>query len=190
MKEYRKLTSVKHSTQIKFFAKLFLVCVIFYTLVIFYVGDKTEWNVLTLTKEKIFVPSLSSEVLEIHRRLKLSNPGYMGLPVNLTLDLLPEDIKAEIDESNEKFKFNEFVSRLIPLDRKLPDYRTVECRSAVYAENLPKVSIILSFYNEPFTMVMRTIYSILKRSPLELIEEIILLDDCSDDRALKLNDST
>lgn len=156
-------------------------------MVIFYVGwnkEKTDWKVLTLLNDEIYVPALSDEILDIHRRLNLTNPGYLGLPVNLPKDL-PEDIKAEVDRSNEEFKFNEFISRLIPLDRVLPDFRTYECKTAEYSKNLPKVSIILAFYNEPFTMVMRTIYSILKRSPLELIEEIILVDDCSDSSELK-----
>jgi hypothetical protein len=130
-------------------------------------------------REELYVIPLSEEILEIHRRLNLTNPGYMGKAVELT-DNLPEDIQAEVDRSNEMFKFNEFVSQLIPFDRELPDYRKNHCRSVEYSNDLPKVSVILAFYNEPFSMVMRTIYSVLKRSPPELIEEIILVDDCSD----------
>lgn len=184
-KEYRKISNGNFSRHFRLTTKLLLACVIFYTLLIFYAGrssHKTSWKMLTLLNEEIYVPALSDEILDIHRRLNLTNPGYMGLAVDLPTDL-PEDIKAEVDKSNDKFKFNEFISRLIPLDRQLKDFRTDECKTAEYAKILPKVSIILSFYNEPFTMVMRTLYSILKRSPLELIEEIILVDDCSDDRA-------
>ena len=133
----------------------------------------------TIHHDDIFVLPLSDEILDIHRRLNLTNPGYMGKPVKLP-DILPEDIKQELNASYEEFKFNEFVSRLIPLDRELPDYRQGTCKNASNADNLPKVSVILSLYNEPFSMVMRTIYSILKNSPPELVEEILLVDDLSD----------
>ena len=128
---------------------------------------------------EIFVPPLSGQILEIHRRLNLTNPGHLGKPVVLP-EHLPEDIQAEVNKSIDEFKFNEFVSRLIPLDRELPDYRKGTCKTANYSSNLPKVSVIMAFYNEPFSMVMRTIYSILRLSPPELIEEILLIDDCSD----------
>lgn len=131
------------------------------------------------SKDKIYVPPIPDEILDFHRRLNLTNPGYMGKPVKF-LTRLPEDIKMQINASYEEFKFNEFVSRLIPLDRELPDYRQGTCKTASYAKNLPKVSVILAFYNEPISMMMRTIYSVLKRSPPELIEEILLVDDCSD----------
>lgn len=137
-------------------------------------------NVSVDSKElKIPVPPLSSEILSYHQRLKLKNPGHMGKPVILPKEI-PEDIQAEVNKSISEFKFNEFVSRLIPLDRELPDYRRGTCINAKYLPDLPKVSVILAIYNEPFTMVMRTVFSILKRSPAELLEEIILVDDCSD----------
>jgi len=131
------------------------------------------------SSEEIYVPPFSDEILEFHRRLNLTDAGYMGKPVMLP-EHLPDDIQAEVNRSLEQFKFNEFVSRLIPLDRQLPDYRKGTCKTANYSSDLPKVSVVMSFYNEPFSMVMRTIYSILKRSPPELIEEILLVDDCSD----------
>lgn len=129
--------------------------------------------------EEIFVPPISPTILELHRRLELVNPGHMGQPVVLP-ENLPDDIQSEVDASLENFKFNEFVSRLIPLDRELPDFRQDSCKTKKYSSNLPKVSVVLVFHNEPFSMLMRTIYSILKRSPPELIREIVLIDDCSD----------
>lgn len=128
---------------------------------------------------EISVPSLSPEILDYHRRLNLTSPGHMGLPVILPKDL-PPDIQAEVNQSINEFKFNEFLSRLIPLDRELPDYRQGTCLNVTYLPNIPKVSVVIAFYNEPFTMLMRTVFSILNRSPAELIEEIVLVDDCSD----------
>lgn len=132
-----------------------------------------------IIKNEIYVLPLSIEILEIHRRLNLTNPGHLGAPVNLPKNI-PEDIQVLMNKSNEYFQFNEFVSQLIPFDRELKDFREDACRAANYSNDLPKVSVILAFYNEPFSMLMRTIYSVLKRSPPELIEEILLVDDFSD----------
>lgn len=179
--------STNHSTYLKIFAKVLITGLALYVLLLYYVSWNQRERDFVIDKTfamsndatEILVPPLSDDILEIHRRLNLTNPGYMGEPVVLPNNL-PEDIKAQVNKSNEEFKFNEFVSRLIPLDRELPDYRKGTCKTANYSSNLPKVSVIIAFYNEPFSMVMRTIYSILKLSPPELIEEILLIDDCSD----------
>ena len=174
---------LRHLKRLHILIKVLLVTLALYAFLILYKRLSDSQKNVSFWTASLFVPPLSDEILDIHRRLNLTNPGYLGAGVKLP-ENLPEDIQAEVDQSNEKYKFNEFVSRLIPLDRELKDYRTDECRTANYSVNLPKVSIILSFYNEPFTMVMRTIYSILNRSPLDLIEEILLVDDCSDSSKL------
>lgn len=122
---------------------------------------------------------LSVESFDYVQRMKLTSPGHLGAPVVFTAPI-PDDIQSKIGDSNNEFKFNEFVSRLIPLDRELPDVRQETCKTQIYAENLPKASIIVAYYNEPFSTLMRTVHSVLNRSPPELIEEIILVDDCSD----------
>lgn len=131
-------------------------------------------------EKQFYLPPESEVIIELRSRLNLTEPGYMGQPVILP-KAVPIDIQTMMNNSFEKYKFNEFVSQLIPLDRELPDFRTDQCKTKQYSENLPKVSVILSFYNEPFSMLMRTVYSILFRSPEELLEEILLVDDCSDD---------
>ena len=117
-------------------------------------------------------------ILELHTRLNLSNPGYMGEAVVLppVLDL---DIQKMLNQSWETYKFNEFVSSLVPLDRELPDIRTDYCKQLNYSTNLPMASVILVLHNEALSTVLRTVYSVLNRSPESLIREIILVDDCS-----------
>lgn len=112
------------------------------------------------------------------KELGLVNPGENGEPVILPANISAE-IKQKVDEGYERHGFNSFVSNLISLNRKVPDPRAEICRQKTY-ENLPKASIVITLYNEEWTLLMRTIHSIVNRSPSELIEEIVLSDDASD----------
>jgi len=48
-----------------------------------------------------------------------------------------------------------------------------------YSEDLPDVSVIISFYNEAWRTLLRTIHSVIDKSPARLLREIILMDDGS-----------
>lgn len=136
------------------------------------------------SKHSIPKPILSSEKLELHRRLNLTNPGHLGAGVILPVNLEP-DIEKMRNQSFEKYQINEFVSSLVPIDRELPDIRTAYCREKKYSEKLPMASIVMVFHNEALSMILRTMYSILNRTPAHLLREIILVDDCSDIENLK-----
>lgn len=78
--------------------------------------------------------------------------------------------------------FNALVSNNIGLIRDLPDTRHKVCAREVTRESdqLPQASVIMCFYNEHKMTLMRSIKSVLERTPEYLLKEIILVDDNSD----------
>ncbi|XP_045142896.1 polypeptide N-acetylgalactosaminyltransferase-like 6 isoform X2 [Echinops telfairi] len=114
----------------------------------------------------------------IQKEALRSGKGEHGKPYPLT----DED---HDDSAYRENGFNIFVSNNIALERSLPDIRHANCKHKMYLERLPNTSIIIPFHNEGWTSLLRTIYSIINRTPESLIAEIILVDDFSDREHLK-----
>ncbi len=58
--------------------------------------------------------------------------------------------------------------------------RANRCKSIEYPNDLPSASVVIVFKNERWSPVLRTVYSVLNRSPKHLLKEVILVDDQSD----------
>ncbi|XP_074082661.1 polypeptide N-acetylgalactosaminyltransferase 4 [Macrotis lagotis] len=56
-----------------------------------------------------------------------------------------------------------------------------ECRLRSYDyRRLPTTSVIVAFYNEAWSTLLRTVHSVLETAPAVLLKELILVDDLSD----------
>lgn len=108
------------------------------------------------------------------------NIGAMGKGVTMP-SILSADIQKLYDDGWINHQFNQYLSDLISVNRTLPDYRTDYCKEIVanYTKTLPATSVIIIFHNEAWSTLLRTVHSVLNRSPTHLITEIILVDDFS-----------
>lgn len=120
---------------------------------------------------------ITSEAKEFLKLLGLKNAGENGYPVELPTNL-SDVIQKRVKLGYDTHGYNAFASSMVSLNRKIPDIRSDVCKNKVY-ENLPKCSIVIPFHDEEWMLLMRTVHSILNRSPLDLIEEILLVDDAS-----------
>lgn len=118
--------------------------------------------------------------------------------ISITRDLLREGLgeqglAAHLDKTDKAKEkklysengFNAYLSDHISLNRSVPDIRHPGCKTKKYLKNLPVASVVIPFYNEHWSTLLRSCYSILNRSPPQLIKEIILVDDESSKEFLK-----
>nr|CAD7260064.1 unnamed protein product [Timema shepardi] len=103
-------------------------------------------------------------------------PGCVFIPGLEELGMVktPEDQLVR-EEGYKTHAFNVLVSNHLSYHRDIPDTRHM-----TYPEQLPMASIVVCFYNEHFNTLMRTVHSVIDRTPPNLLHEVILIDDFSD----------
>jgi len=93
--------------------------------------------------------------------------------------LKPEQKAAE-ERLKNVYGFNQLVSDEISLDRGVPDMRDKECKHWDYPDQLPTASIIFIFHNEGWSTLLRSVHSVINRTPARYLHEIVLVDDKSE----------
>ncbi|WKY03037.1 hypothetical protein Q1695_016378 [Nippostrongylus brasiliensis] len=111
--------------------------------------------------------------------------GENGSAVIIDKGKLPPEEKKKYDEGFQDYAFNQYASDMISIHRTLPEIQEKECLTEKISDNLSDTSIIICFHNEAWSVLLRTVHSVLERTPDNLLKEIILVDDFSDMKHLK-----
>ncbi|CAD5219201.1 unnamed protein product [Bursaphelenchus xylophilus] len=107
-------------------------------------------------------------------------PGENGAPV-----ILRNKEKIKGQEDMKKWFMNVVASDKMSLDRSIPDMRHPDCKLITYPKDLPKASVVIIFTDEAWTPLLRTVHSVVNRSPPEFLQEVVLIDDFSQRAELK-----
>ncbi|XP_063070089.1 polypeptide N-acetylgalactosaminyltransferase 5 [Engraulis encrasicolus] len=99
--------------------------------------------------------------------------------------VVPKGKEAESQSRWNEGHFNVYLSEQIPIDRSVPDTRPALCSEKMVHDDLPTTSVIFCFVDEVWSTLLRSVHSVLNRSPPHLLKEIILVDDCSTKDNLK-----
>ncbi|KAK1333608.1 hypothetical protein QTO34_005993 [Cnephaeus nilssonii] len=89
------------------------------------------------------------------------------------------------DLGYQKHAFNMLISNHLGYHRDVPDTRNVACKDKTCPTDLPGTSVVICFYNEALSALLRTVHRVLDHTPARLLHEIILVDDNSDFDDLK-----
>jgi polypeptide N-acetylgalactosaminyltransferase len=174
---------------IKFVGTLILVCLV--VMISIYKLIQSNNHPLAITQNFIYIEPLSSffrkehnllgEKIDWHNyeyleeeKLRLGQPGENGQPVYAEPE--EEDLNKKLFDENGYFGL---ISDKIALNRSVSDHRHPQCKKLKYLKELPNVSIVIPFYNDHLSTLLRTVYSVINRSPKELLKEVILVNDHS-----------
>eukprot|EP00039_Didymoeca_costata_P015020 m.248873 g.248873 ORF g.248873 m.248873 type:complete len:602 (+) comp16138_c0_seq1:76-1881(+) len=116
------------------------------------------------------------------RRIIVDIEEYNQPSIRSAWDHPPKDKHEYTGPDNvmQRHAFNERKSNSLNSHRTVTDTRHKDCKRVKYEEQLPTTSVILCFHNEARSALLRTITSVITRTPPHLLVEIILVDDNSD----------
>ncbi|XP_047136155.1 polypeptide N-acetylgalactosaminyltransferase 13 [Hydra vulgaris] len=114
---------------------------------------------------------------KFYKNILNPEPGSAGMEGQAVSNSVNE--KAIEDKSFDDYGFNELASSKISLERSIPDNRDSSCFNVDYPVKLSTTSVIVIFHNEAWSVLLRTVHTVLARSPPHMLKEIILVDDAS-----------
>lgn len=121
---------------------------------------------------------MNSEWYETKKSNFYGMSATSGMPSTLWLVRKSgSSVTFRIHGTNCKFKLISISPKAKRQQIKKMNFR---CPEQKYASQLPTVSIIICFYNEHIVTLLRSVTTILKRTPANVLKEIILVDDYSD----------
>uniref|UniRef100_A0A4W3I0F2 Polypeptide N-acetylgalactosaminyltransferase n=1 Tax=Callorhinchus milii TaxID=7868 RepID=A0A4W3I0F2_CALMI len=135
----------------------------------------SECNKCDDKKDRSLLPALRAVISRAQE-----GPGEMGKAV-----VIPKDDQEKMKDLFKINQFNLMASDMIALNRTLPDVRLEGCKTKVYQDDLPDTSVVIVFHNEAWSTLLRTIHSVINRSPRRVLAEVILVDDESERDFLK-----
>ncbi|ESN97851.1 hypothetical protein HELRODRAFT_85110 [Helobdella robusta] len=86
--------------------------------------------------------------------------------------------------ADRTYNINVTLSEQTPLERNIKDTRPQKCPRHYDISKLPSVSVVIPFYNDALSMLLRTVHSVLMRTPATLLKEVIIVDDHSQNEDL------
>ncbi|KAK7115920.1 polypeptide N-acetylgalactosaminyltransferase 1-like [Littorina saxatilis] len=131
--------------------------------------------------------TITAEEFRKHPKMKTGNPlidtygendAFLSGERGRGVTFVDKEKEAAMTLQRE-FNINVMASDVIPLNRMVPDSRLDGCEKLTYDHDLPTATVVLPFYNEWPSLLLRTVYSLVNRTPRHLLWEILLIDDCS-----------
>ena len=187
----------------KIWSKLVLLCVVVF-FVVFY------FKTINITGYNNLQNAMDKDNLPQKQHLKQQLDHVENQPQLVTVDNYEEMVLHDLHKQESKLgakgrvaelsgddKFigekqlavialNEELSEHISYNRTIPDARNPKCRTVEYdIDTLPTVTVIIIFFNEPYSVLVRTVHSVINTSPPNLLKEIVLVDDSSTNEELK-----
>nr|XP_054768042.1 inactive polypeptide N-acetylgalactosaminyltransferase-like protein 5 [Lytechinus pictus] len=125
---------------------------------------------------------LDSVLGQLDKDIPRFGPGEGGQPLMLSGVADVEKAKKTKNIHN----FNLVVSDKISLERTVKDTRDSRCQDITYRfSKFPTASVIIVFHNEAWSTLMRTVHSVVNRTPHDILAEVVLVDDASTDDELE-----
>uniref|UniRef100_A0A0N5C4C4 Polypeptide N-acetylgalactosaminyltransferase n=1 Tax=Strongyloides papillosus TaxID=174720 RepID=A0A0N5C4C4_STREA len=129
-------------------------------------------------KEYIGLPKIDwHDYKQMEEDMKREGNGEQGKAYVISNET-PDNKKLQ-DQLYRANGYNAYISDMISVNRSVKDIRHPKCKEMKYISKLPTVTVIFPFFNEHKSVILRSIYSILNRSPSNTVVQIILVNDGS-----------